>query len=61
MLEFNLYINLEKTDILIILSLEIHEHGVCMLSWFSRVQLFKTLWTVALQARLFMGFSRQEY
>ena len=27
----------------------------------SRVQLFATLWTVACQARLFMGFSRQEY
>ena len=28
---------------------------------FSRVQLFVTLWTVALQAPLSMGFSRQEY
>ena len=27
----------------------------------SRVQLFATPWTVALQAPLFMGFSRQEY
>ena len=27
----------------------------------SRVQLFATLWTVAHQAPLFMGFSRQEY
>ena len=27
----------------------------------SRVQLFATLWTVARQAPLFMGFSRQEY
>ena len=26
-----------------------------------RVRLFATLWTVALQAPLFMGFSRQEY
>ena len=32
-----------------------------MLSCFSRVQLLATLWTVALQAPLFMGFSRQEY
>ena len=31
-----------------------------MLSRFSHVQLFATLWTVALQAPLFMGFSRQE-
>ena len=27
----------------------------------SHVQLFGTPWTVALQAPLFMGFSRQEY
>ena len=32
-----------------------------MLSRFSRVQLFVTPWTVALQAPLSMGFSRQEY
>ena len=30
-------------------------------SHFSRVQLFVTPWTVALQAPLSMGFSRQEY
>ena len=34
---------------------------VCVLSHFSRVQLFVTLWTIACQARLSMGFSRQEY
>ena len=33
----------------------------CMLSRFSPVQLFVTLWMVALQASLSMGFSRQEY
>ena len=32
-----------------------------MLSRFSLVQLFATLWTVACQAPLSMGFSRQEY
>ena len=32
-----------------------------MLSHFSRVQPFVTLWTVAHQAPLSMGFSRQEY
>ena len=32
-----------------------------MLSCFSRVQCFATLWTVAHQAPLFTGFSRQEY
>ena len=34
---------------------------VCMLSQFSCVQLFATLWTAACQAPLSMGFSRQEY
>ena len=34
---------------------------VCVLSHFIRVQLFVTLWTVAAQASLSMGFSRQEY
>ena len=33
----------------------------CMLSHFSRVQLFVTLSTVAHQAPLSVGFSRQEY
>ena len=32
-----------------------------LLSHFSHVQLFVTLWTVAHQAPLSMGFSRQEY
>ena len=32
-----------------------------MLSRFSHVGLFATLWTVACQAPLSMGFSRQEY
>ena len=32
-----------------------------MLSHFSRVQLFATLWTITHQASLSMGFSRQEY
>ena len=35
--------------------------SVCMLSRFSCVPLFATLWTVAQQAPLPMGFSRQEY
>ena len=33
----------------------------CLLSHFSCDQLFETLWTVACQAPLSMGFSRQEY
>ena len=32
-----------------------------MLSHFSRVRLFATLWTVAYQAPLSIGFSRQDY
>ena len=35
--------------------------SVCVLSCFSPVWLFETLWTVALQSPLSMGFSRQEY
>ena len=34
---------------------------VCMLSHFRGVQHIATVWTVAHQAPLFMGFSRQEY
>ena len=34
---------------------------LCKLSRFSRVRLFVTSWTVAHQAPLSMGFSRQEY
>ena len=33
----------------------------CMLCHFSRLRLFETLWTVALQARPSIRFSRQEY
>ena len=35
--------------------------GLCMLSCFDHVWLFATLWTIADQAPLSMGFSRQEY
>ena len=34
---------------------------MCVLSHFSHVELCATLWTVACQAPLSMGFSRQEY
>ena len=41
---------------------KIHMEGrVCPLSHFSRVRLFATLWTVAPQAPLSMGFTRQEH
>ena len=33
---------------------------VCVLTCFSHVQLFATLWTVACQTPLSMGFSKQE-
>ena len=51
------------TDTNIGISLEVGNVYVCagMLSRFSPVQLCVTLWTVALQASLFIGFSRQEY
>ena len=35
--------------------------GLAKLGCFSRVRLFATLWTVAHQSSLSMGFSRQEY
>ena len=36
-------------------------HAACVISPFSPAQLLSTLWTVALQAPLSMGFSRQEH
>ena len=42
-------------------TLFIHPMHMCMLSNFSRVQLFATLWTIAHQAPLSMGYPRQEY
>ena len=41
--------------------LELKSTCVCVPSRFSRVQLCVTLWTVACQAPLSMGFSREEY
>ena len=41
--------------------MNIHTLPACILSHLSHVQLLATLWTVALQAPLSMGFSRQEY
>ena len=41
--------------------LELKSTCVCVPSRFSRVQLCATLWTVACQAPLSMGFSREEY
>ena len=39
----------------------IEESCACMLSHFSHVPLFVTLWTIAHQVPLSMGFSRQEH
>ena len=39
----------------------IEESCACMLSHFSHVRLFETLWTVAHQVPLSMGLSRQEH
>ena len=36
-------------------------HALCVLSHISSVQLCVAPWTIALQAPLSMGFSRQEY
>ena len=41
--------------------LYIMQHVTCMLSSFSHVQLFATLWIVVHQAPLSAGFSQQEY
>ena len=39
----------------------LHKQSVHVLIHFGRVKLFATLWTIAYQALLSMGFSRQEY
>ena len=53
-----LLIKVELLDHMVCLCLNF---GSCMQSHFSRVWLSVTLWTVACQALLSMGFSRQEY
>ena len=51
----------QKTDTLRSHKSPIHLSSVCVLSHFSRFWLFVTLWTVADQASLSLGFCRQEY
>ena len=46
---------------ILVCRLELDVVRVCIPSHFSRVRLLATLWTVACQALLSMGFSRQEY
>ena len=51
------FCSLSCNDLPCDLCIKIH----CVQSYFSCVQLFATLWTVAHQTPLSMGFSRQEY
>ena len=53
--------HLSKTDVVSALSYRLSRLYASMLSCFSRVQLCETLWTVACQAPLSVGFYRQEY
>ena len=53
--------HLSKTDVVSTLSYRLSRLYACMLSCFSHVQFCETLWTVACQAPLSVGFSRQEY
>ena len=52
---------LEKTPQNAHMSVTLNEVDVYVLSCFSRVWLFVTPWTIAWQAPLSMGFSKQEY
>ena len=42
-------------------TLHLSQYFVVVVQWLSHVQLFATLWTIAHQAPLSMGFPRQEY
>ena len=53
--------NLNVSLILSKLTKLAHTGSTCVLNHFGPLQLFATLWTVANQAPLPMGFSRQEY
>ena len=57
---FSFYKNLQIVLFSGYTNLHFHQQGGCMLSHFGHVQLFATLWTVARQTPLSMGFSRQE-
>jgi len=58
---FSLALKNKGTLSFIILSNSLQSCCACVLSHFSQVQLFVTLWTVACQAPLSVGFSRQRY
>ena len=50
-----------KTKQTLIITVKNKNTRVCLVCHFSPVQLFATLWTVACQVPLSMGFSRQEH
>ena len=57
--ELNFHLKIEK--VWKFQSQLLHQVCACVLSCFNRVRLFATMWTVACQAPLLMGFSQQEY
>ena len=52
---------INSSRVLVLVPLVLLLLEACVLSCFSCVQFFVTLWTTDLQASLFMGLSRQEY
>ena len=52
------HVEMEKSEEIIYIY---HHLPACLLSGFSHVQLFANLWTIAHQAPVSTGFSRQEY
>ena len=58
---FHIYESISESSIEMSITLFNYQMCACVLSHFSRVWLFATLWAVACQAPLSMGFSRQEY
>ena len=53
---FNIFLNVTSPG-----KPSLYPFAACMLSCFSHVWLFATVWTIALQTPLSRGFSRQEY
>ena len=60
LLQFSPVVYIFIISLLFVLLFAFHFY-MCVSSRFSHVQLFAILWTVAYQAPLSMGFSRQEY
>ena len=53
--------NLTTYNVMCEKSIDVFIRRACVLSRFSHVQLFATLWSVTRQVPLSMGFSQQEY